>query len=122
MPLSIIRPRLPPISTAIARTPDSGGDPFYASAEWRALTGRVRRSRPRRCEGCGKTHEDDGAPVALIADHVTERRDGGADLDPGNVRLLCARAGGDGRPHANGQRGGCHARKTRAARVARDAS
>ncbi len=40
----------------------------------------------------------------LIGDHIVERKDGGADFDPLNVRLLCA---------------ACHNRKTAAARRTR---
>ncbi|HYF88987.1 HNH endonuclease signature motif containing protein [Azospirillum sp.] len=62
---------------------------FYASPEWRALRSSLIRQRGRRCERCGKTHEDDGAPVRLIGDHKRERKDGGAELDPANVELMC---------------------------------
>jgi 5-methylcytosine-specific restriction protein A len=91
-------------------------DRFYLSPEWKALVAREIGRRGRRCEECGKTSEDDGSPVRLVGDHVVERLDGGADLDPGNVRLLCCRAGGNG-----AMRGNCHAAKTAHARRARAA-
>lgn len=87
-------------------------EPFYVSAEWHELVATLIAQRGRRCEACGKTHEDDGSRVRLIGDHIVERKDGGADLDPQNVKLLCSRAGGDGSPHADGKRGNCHAAKT----------
>lgn len=65
--------------------------------------------RGQRCEACGKTRDDDGRSVRLIADHIVERRDGGADFDPANIQLLCIRLNADGQ-------GGCHNRKTTVAR------
>lgn len=83
-------------------------DPFYLSPAWRGFSTAIKRQRGYRCEGAG--HEGDPdmtmTPRALIADHIVERRDGGADLDPLNIQLLCA---------------ACHARKTAAARAARTA-
>ena len=70
---------------------------FYLSREWRDLVGRLKRERGAWCAKCG-------AGGRIIGDHVTERRDGGAELDAGNVELLCMK---------------CHARKTAAARKAR---
>lgn len=83
-------------------------DPFYLSPEWRELRDTLIAERGRRCEACGKTHEDDGSPVRLVADHSHERRDGGANLDKRNIKLLCTRTGGNG---AAGL-GGCNNRKT----------
>jgi 5-methylcytosine-specific restriction protein A len=42
----------------------------------------------------------------LFVDHIVERKDGGADYDPGNLETLCAT---------------CHARKTTGERVKRGA-
>ncbi|CAN2532549.1 hypothetical+protein [Methylocapsa aurea] len=88
---------------------------IYRSPGWIALRKRVRAERGRICERCGKTYEDDGSPVDLILDHIIERRDGGADLDPHNVQQLCTRAGGNG----TGRIGGCHNRKTAEAKQKR---
>ncbi|WP_363755110.1 HNH endonuclease signature motif containing protein [Sphingobium sp. LSP13-1-1.1] len=58
---------------------------FYSSPEWRGLVADIKRERGARCErpGCPTpTHR-------IIADHVVERKDGGADLDASNVELLC---------------------------------
>ncbi|MBX7496774.1 HNH endonuclease [Qipengyuania sp. 6B39] len=57
-------------------------DRFYASPEWRSLVKAIKAERGAWCERCGSTHR-------LIGDHKVERRDGGADLDPANVELLC---------------------------------
>jgi 5-methylcytosine-specific restriction protein A len=58
-------------------------EPFYSSAAWKALVAsrkldgdyRAAKARARRGE-------------RLILDHKRERRDGGADLDPGNTEWL----------------------------------
>lgn len=68
---------------------------FYTSPEWRTLVADLRRVRGSFCERCG-------AGGRIIADHKVERKDGGADLDPANVELLCAKV--------------CHPRKTAEAR------
>ena len=109
--LHTLSPRLLRVDTSIARPQPKTADPFYLSSAWRELVAGLIRTRGRRCEECGKTLEADGTSARLIGDHVVERRDGGADLDPGNVRLLCSRAGGNGRGQGN-----CHAAKTAQAR------
>lgn len=58
---------------------------FYSSPAWRGLVADIKRERGARCErpGCPTpTHR-------IIADHIVERKDGGADLDPRNIELLC---------------------------------
>lgn len=54
--------------------------------------------RGRRCEACGRSG------TRIFGDHIIELRDGGAPLDPSNIRCLC---------------GSCHTRKTVAARADR---
>lgn len=113
MKLKTLAPKVRPMRAKVEvkkRTDD-----FYRSPAWNALKKQIRAERGRVCERCGKTYEDDGAPVDLILDHIIERRDGGADLDPRNVQQLCTRAGGNGA----GRLGGCHNRKTAEARQRR---
>lgn len=114
-------PRVPTHSPQIAERLPKYVDPFYGSGAWRKLVTELIMRRGRFCEACGKAREDGGFPVRLIGDHIVERRDGGAELDPANVRLLCAAAGGNGKPHADGTRGGCHPRKTAREALARAA-
>ncbi|WP_407026450.1 HNH endonuclease [Agrobacterium rosae] len=59
----------------------------------------LKRTRGNRCQRCR-------ASGRIIGDHIHERKDGGADLDPSNIELLC-------RP--------CHNTKTAKARAARAA-
>ncbi|HEY0182339.1 MAG TPA: HNH endonuclease signature motif containing protein [Rhodopila sp.] len=88
----------------IARPGPKVADPFYLSLAWRSLMSRLIAERGRRCADCGRTHNLDGSSVRIFGDHVRELRDGGAPLDPTNVRLLC---------------GSCHSLKTAKARAAR---
>lgn len=85
-----------PIDVRIARPPASS--PFYDTKEWRNLVTSLIESRGRLCERCGHFGGK------LIGDHIRELRDGGAKLDPRNVRLLCDP---------------CHKRKTHAEAVRR---
>ena len=80
------------------------GDPFYSSAPWLALMKTIIAERGRRCEDCGDRAGEGGIGLKIYGDHVQELRDGGAPLDPRNIRLRCAR---------------CHGRKSAQARAAR---
>lgn len=58
---------------------------FYSSAAWKGLVADIKAMRGSRCErvGCPTPTK------RVIADHIVERKDGGADLDPSNIELLC---------------------------------
>jgi 5-methylcytosine-specific restriction protein A len=70
--------RLAPQVSAMPKVAES----FYQSPEWRKLVAAIKRERGNWCERCGSNNR-------VIADHIKERRDGGADLDPSNIELLC---------------------------------
>lgn len=61
-------------------------DRFYQSNEWRKLVARLKRERGAYCQRCGAG----GAGVRIIGDHIHEIKDGGEQLDPGNIELMCA--------------------------------
>ena len=96
--------RVRPADSRRLTPPPKQADPFYLSKEWRALMAAIIKERGRRCQECGRTHNDDGRPVRLYGDHIVELRDGGAPLDPRNIQLL---------------HGACHTAKTVAARAKR---
>lgn len=102
--IAMLRPRLAAAPGRV-KPPVKLADPFYLTAEWRALAATIKSQRGYVCEGCGA--DGRGREWTIHADHVVEIRDGGARLDPLNVRLLC-------QP--------CHNRKTagEAARRARE--
>ncbi|MEM7301906.1 MAG: HNH endonuclease signature motif containing protein [Pseudomonadota bacterium] len=81
--LRAVASRLATVPTRL-RVPPKKAERFYQSKEWRALVARVNRERGSRCQvpGCGSTKR-------VIADHIIERKDGGAELDPANIQLLC---------------------------------
>ncbi|HEY1605609.1 MAG TPA: HNH endonuclease signature motif containing protein [Allosphingosinicella sp.] len=58
-------------------------EPFYQSKAWRALVARRRRDPDY---AAAKARALPGERVIL--DHVRERKDGGADLDPANTAWL----------------------------------
>jgi 5-methylcytosine-specific restriction protein A len=66
------------------RTAPKVADPFYLSTEWRALKQR-RRLDPDYYAACRRRKYPN---ERLILDHVRERRDGGAELDPANTEWL----------------------------------
>ena len=72
--LQPLKPRLPALQKRAER--------FYQSAEWRSLVKRLKQERGPFCEKCG-------ASGGIIGDHIIERKDGGAELDPGNIMLMC---------------------------------
>jgi 5-methylcytosine-specific restriction enzyme A len=66
----------------LLRTPPKIADTFYHSIEWRKLVSKLKKQRGNWCQRCGSKHR-------VIADHIIERRDGGNELDPSNIELLC---------------------------------
>ncbi len=78
-------------------------DPFYHSAEWRALASSCKRARAFRCEGCGADHS--ATVWKLRADHITAIKDGGEPLDPLNVQVLCPTCDNRKRAQEHRQRG-----------------
>lgn len=85
--------------------PEKVVDPFYESAAWRMFAREIKRQRGYRCEVASCRKDCTGAPRGLIADHIVERKDGGSDFDPLNVRLMCT---------------ACHNRKTSGERMRRE--
>lgn len=86
------------VDARIAALPAKRADSFYLSRPWRDLLARIIAQRGRACEQCGRTG------CRIFGDHIHELRDGGAPLDPSNIRLLC---------------GSCHSGKTARARADR---
>lgn len=81
--LTALKPRLGGLVGKVRVAPKVA-EGFYQSPEWRSLVARIKRERGAWCERCGSSER-------VIADHIVERKDGGADLDPANIELLCAK-------------------------------
>lgn len=88
-----------PLQPLVA-APGKRADGLYLSREWRALMARIKRERGCWCVMCGAG----GKGVRVLGDHIVEVKDGGAELDPENVQLLCLP---------------CHNRKTASQRARR---
>jgi 5-methylcytosine-specific restriction endonuclease McrA len=95
MALKVLRPCLKVVDSKTAHPEPRAYQPVYYSRAWCRLVAQLKLERGEHCQACGKH------ATYLEADHIVELKDGGAPLDPTNVRLLC-------RP--------CHARKTNQAR------
>ena len=83
MALKVLKPRLKAVDTRTARPEPKAYQPVYCSKAWRRLVAQLKLERGEYCQACGKH------ATYLEADHVVELKDGGAPLDPANVRLLC---------------------------------
>lgn len=79
--LKTMSPRLGMLQCLVRSMPKVA-EGFYQSTEWRTLAAQVKRERGCFCQRCGSTDR-------VIADHVIERKDGGAPLDKSNIELLC---------------------------------
>lgn len=99
-----IHHKLQPTNRAKLHAPTKKALPFYQSAEWKALMASIIQARGRRCEDGDHDPARPRDGIRIFGDHIIELKDGGAPLDPKNVRLCC---------------GSCHTRKTGAARAAR---
>jgi 5-methylcytosine-specific restriction protein A len=105
----VLAPLVPRLKRIVPYLPKITED-FYRSPEWHRLMGQIRKQRGNRCEVCGLQGGrpgDDGKPVRILGDHIVERKDGGAELDPANVMLLCLP---------------CHNRKTAREKARREAT
>lgn len=97
--LSTLAPRLAPADLRSIKPPEKVALPFYSTPEWRALVARLIAERGRRCQKCGRTG------CRIYGNHLKELSDGGAPLDPENVRLDCP---GCHTKHTNEQRAKRH--------------
>lgn len=76
-------------------------DPFYLTPAWRAMRAFVLQRDGYRCVICGM---DVSARGAARVDHIKPIREGGARLDPRNLRSLCIIC--DGASHRERGHGG----------------
>lgn len=84
MALRNLSPKVATLDTRSARlAPTESNNPLYQSQVWRTLVRELKLERGERCEECRCDNR------RLVGDHVKEIKDGGAPLDPLNVRLLC---------------------------------
>lgn len=90
--LKMMRPALRTMDTRTVKPLQKRADPELLTPEHRAWAAEVIHRAGYQCEAieeglrCRVT-----SPARLFADHVIERRDGGAQLDPANGQCLCGR-------------------------------
>ncbi len=87
MPLRMMRPALRTADLSIAKLPPKTAEPFYSTSEYRNWRSAIISRAGGRCEwpGCSRSEP------RMFADHIHERKDGGADLDLGNGQCLCGK-------------------------------
>jgi 5-methylcytosine-specific restriction endonuclease McrA len=85
--VKMLGPRITTLDVRSAKPAPKANDKFYFSRDYRAWREAVIARAGGRCQwpGCGTTEG------RMHADHIIERRDGGADLDPRNGQCLCHR-------------------------------
>ena len=85
--LKTARPRLGALAPKVRAAPKVAED-FYGSPGWLAL--KAQRKRDGDYFAALARAKADGSR-RVILDHVVERKDGGADLDPANTKWLTFR-------------------------------
>ena len=94
--LATLRPGLAVTDHRTCAPPAKRADPELQTAAHEAWRKEVLNRAGWKCQSCGK-RGGRGHSVRLFADHIVERQDGGAALDPKNGQCLC---------------GSCHTKKT----------
>jgi 5-methylcytosine-specific restriction enzyme A len=85
--LTCLKPRVAVLDTRSAKPPEKTADAELLTAEHRAWRRLVIARAGGVCQwpGCGRAEE------RMFADHIVERKDGGAALDPANGQCLCGK-------------------------------
>jgi 5-methylcytosine-specific restriction protein A len=101
----MLKPAIAVADLRIARPREKRVDPELSTQAHKQWAADVKARAGYRCEEVENGRRCEvRAPARLFADHIVERKDGGALLDPKNGRCLCGRH---------------HTIKTTAARTAR---
>lgn len=88
--LTTLKPRIQVLDTRTAKPAPKEADAYYQTPEHKAWREQVLRRAGYRCEWVENGQRcEKAAPHRLFADHILERKDGGADLDPANGQCLC---------------------------------
>jgi len=83
MRIPTLKPRIPTADTRMAPPPPKTADAELGTRDWKAMRERVIREANGRCQIAGCTRP------ARYADHIVERRDGGAVFDRANLQAIC---------------------------------
>ena len=89
--LTTLAPRLGTLDTRTARPAQKVADPELLTPEHKAWRHEVLKRAGWKCQAPGCIAHGRRGGVRLYVDHIVERRDGGAVLDPANGQALCAK-------------------------------
>jgi 5-methylcytosine-specific restriction enzyme A len=89
--LTCLKPRVAVLDTRSAKPPEKTADAELLTAEHRAWRRLVIARAGGRCERVDAGARCNRAEPRMFADHVIERKDGGAKLDPANGQCLCGK-------------------------------
>ena len=78
-----LKPRIPTTDFRRVKPPPKVADPELLTRDWRAMRERVIREAGGRCQIAGFLRP------ARYADHIVERKDGGAVFDRANLQAIC---------------------------------
>lgn len=79
-----LKPRIPTADTRMAPPPPKTADAELGSRDWKVMRLKVKERAKGMCQAKGCTKP------GCYADHIVERRDGGAVFDMANLEWLCA--------------------------------
>ncbi|HLY04255.1 MAG TPA: HNH endonuclease signature motif containing protein [Rhizomicrobium sp.] len=87
MALKTIGPRVRALEIRAAKPPPKTADPHYLTPEHQVWAEAVKRRADYACQwpGCGRRER------RMFADHIVEKRDGGALFDLNNGQCLCGK-------------------------------
>ena len=85
--MRMLKPALRTMDTRTCKPTPKTVDAELGTRDWKSMRERVIREAGGKCEhpGCGR------AEPRMYADHIVERRDGGAVFDRANLQCLCAK-------------------------------
>lgn len=90
--IKMLRPKLRTLDTRTVRPLAKKADAELLTSEHKAWREIVIQRAGHRCESIDNGRRCEvRAPARLFADHIRERRDGGAPLDPSNGQCLCGK-------------------------------
>ncbi|KAF0102223.1 MAG: HNH endonuclease [Rhodospirillaceae bacterium] len=81
--LTMLRPRVATADTRRVKPPPKQVDAELGTRDWKAMRLRVKERARGMCEAEGCTRP------GFYADHIVERRDGGAVFDMANLQWVC---------------------------------
>jgi 5-methylcytosine-specific restriction endonuclease McrA len=84
MKIPTLKPRIPTADTRMAPPPPKTADAELGTRDWKAMRLKVRDRAKGVCQapGCNRP--------GFYADHIVERRDGGAVFDMANLIWVCS--------------------------------